>query len=467
MRKHLVAYVLVLVTFGFGTTFILRLGARLPPGQPPPAAGGGSVAAAAGHPQSILLLQILVILVAARVVGVLFRRLGQPAVIGEMLAGILLGPSFLGMLFPGSQAFLFPMSSMGVLQALSQIGVVLFMFVVGTEMDLDRLRQQAHTTVLVSHASIMAPFFLGAVLSLVIYSTLAPPRIPFVPFALFVSTAMSITAFPVLARILRERGLAGTPLGDTVIACAAVDDVTAWCLLAVVVAVVRADGLAGVLLTILLALVFAGLMLLFVRPRLAGRFGDAPGGVAHPRAVVAGALAFAFASALFSEVIGIHSFFGAFLAGTVVSSHPRLRGLLKERIETVTSLLLLPLFFAFAGLRTEIGLLGDARSWLACAGIIAVAIAGKLGAGALAARWTGLPWREALMIGTLMNTRGLMELVVLNVGFDLGILSARMFTMMVLMALVTTCMCGPLLALLERVPVGDAERRSATLGGRA
>jgi K+:H+ antiporter len=467
IRRQLLLYALLLLLMGTGVLLILRRGAALETGPPLPgilsSQGAGAESGTAGgpgdnlrHPLAILLIQIVVIIAASLSAGAFFRRLAQPAVIGEMVAGILLGPSFLGTLFPAAQSFLFPPSSLEALRLLSQIGVILFMFVIGSEIDTIQIRRQAHAAVLVSHVSIVVPFFLGTALSLLLYRPLAPPRIPFAAFALFLGVAMSITAFPVLARILHERGLAGTPLGNTALACASVDDVTAWCLLAVVVAVVRAGGVPRALLTMLLALLFTGIMLFVVRPQVSRRIADEETPARRGRWLVAGTLVLAFSSAWITEMIGIHSLFGAFLAGIVLSERPRLRAYLRDRLETVGTVLFLPLFFAFAGLRTQIRLLDDSRSWAAFAAVLAVAIAGKLGAGALAARWTGQSWCDALSIGVLMNTRGLIELVVLNIGYDLGILSPRMYAMMVLMALVTTCMTGPLLSLLERLRNGLA-----------
>jgi Kef-type K+ transport system membrane component KefB len=400
------------------------------------------------HPLSTLLLQVIVVMLAARIVGKLFLRIGQPAVIGEIVAGILLGPSLLGMFFPAAQTFFFPASSMGFLQVLSQAGVILFMFIVGMDLNLQHIRQQAHAAVLVSHASIVVPFFLGVTLALFLYPWLAPPGISFNAFGLFIGVAMSITAFPVLARIIAERELTNTHLGSTAIACAAVDDVTAWCILAMIVALVRAGGVSGGLLTIALALFFIGVMLFVVKrqaERLAG--GKLLNGIS--KTSVAWGLSFMFVSALCTEVIGIHALFGAFLAGVVMPARGSLANFMRERLETLTSVILLPLFFAFTGLRTQIGLLDDWQSWLMCIGIIAVATAGKLVGSMLAARWTGMSWQESFSIGALMNTRGLIELVVLNMGFDLGILSPKIFTMMVIMALTTTFMAGPLLSLAE------------------
>jgi Kef-type K+ transport system membrane component KefB len=407
-------------------------------------------------------MQVIVIIIAAKVVAALFLRIGQPAVTGEMMAGIILGPSFLGMLFPGAQAFLFPTSSLGFLKLLSQIGIILFMFIVGVDLNLRQLRKQAHAAVLVSHASIIIPFFLGVTFSLLIYPSMAPPHISFTAFALFIGVAMSITAFPVLARIVEERGLHNTHLGNTVIACAAVDDVTAWCILAIVVAIVKADGLSGSLVTIFSSLLFIGAMLFLLKPQADRLIGEKIRNKTGNKRLVAGVLAFMFASALFTEVIGIHALFGAFLAGVIMSTHASLRRFLRERLETFCSCFLLPLFFAFTGLRTQIGLLDDWRSWLMCLGVIVVAIVGKLGGSMLAARSTGMSWQESFSVGALMNTRGLIELIVLNLGYDLGILPPKIFSMLVLMALATTFMTGPLLSLVE-----FRRRRRAVLPGGA
>lgn len=482
MPRNFVFYLAVLLLFGTGIYFILNYGAKLPGAAASPAAAhpgvGPETKASPGGiaesfvenvkaPLSILLLQVIVIVVAARTLGALFLKIGQPSVIGEMVAGILLGPSLLGLLAPGVQELLFPASSMGALRLLSQIGVILFMFVVGIELDVRHLRQKADAAVVVSHASIIVPFFLGSASALLLYRSLAPAGVAFSAFALFIGVAMSITAFPVLARILEERRLSGSQLGATAIACAAVDDVTAWCLLAVVVALARANGLAGSLMTIALTLAFIALMLFAVKPlaaRLASRRAEARnGGSAGLLAVI---FSFIFASALFTEMIGIHALFGAFLAGVCMPPDSRLRQFLRERLETFSSVLLLPLFFAFTGLRTQIGLLADWQSWLTCVGIIAVAIVGKLGGSMIAARFTGMSWGDSFALGSLMNTRGLIELIALNLGYDLGVLSPRIFAMLVLMALVTTLMTGPLLhlrAVLGRgKPLVAAPARSGT-----
>jgi Kef-type K+ transport system membrane component KefB len=383
-----------------------------------------------------------------RATGALFRRLGQTAVIGEMLAGILLGPSLLGRLSPSIEAQLFPPASLPPLHLISQLGVVLFMFVVGMDLDFDRLRRRARATLIISNVGIVVPFASGMLLSVYLHDDYAPAGVPFLTFALFSGIAMSITAFPVLARIIAERGLNGTELGNMAIGCAAIDDVTAWCLLALVLAVGRGGGFREPFVAVTLAAIVALIALKGVRPRAARIFGSTAAVVAPPRLLMP-VLLFMFATALSTEAIGVHALFGAFIAGLAVAGAEALREPLRHAIEPLTTAVLLPLFFAYSGLRTEVGLLSG-EAWLACGLIILVAVAGKLGAITAAARLHGMPWFESLALGALMNTRGLMELIVLNIGYDLGILSPTMYTMMVIMALTTTCMAGPALAVLGR-----------------
>lgn len=467
--RSLVFYMLVVSVFGAGIYYMLVTGSRLQPSKvasEQPAAQTTSANPAATPERaesssaaitrvlaenlrdslSILLLQIIAIIAAAKIVGGLFIKIGQPGVIGEMLAGILLGPSVMGWLFPQAGGFLFPLASLGTLKLLSQVGVILFMFLVGLELDVERLRKRAHAAVLVSHASIIIPFFLGITLSLVLYGLYAPPNISFRAFALFMGIAMSITAFPVLARIIEERRMAKTDIGSIAIACAAIDDLSAWCILGVVVAVVKADGFGSSILTIGLALLFAVIMTFVAKPLVSRQAAAGSRFEERDTATLGSVLVFVFASALVTEIIGIHALFGAFLAGTVVTAAPGLRVFLRQRLQSFCSVVLLPIFFAFTGLRTQINLLDDWQSWGVCAAIIAVAVFGKLGGGMIAARSTGMNWRDSFSIGALMNTRGLMELIVLNIGYDLGILPARIFSMLVLMALITTAMTGPLLS---------------------
>jgi len=397
------------------------------------------------HPLAILLAQIVTIILVARLFGWFFRKIGQPSVIGEMIAGIVLGPSLVGMYFPEFSAALFPKESLGNLQFLSQIGLILFMFVIGMELDLKVLKNKAHDAVVISHASIVIPFALGLTLAYFIYHTFAPVGVEFSSFGLFMGIAMSITAFPVLARIVQERGMQKTKLGTIAITCAAADDITAWCILAVVIAIVKAGSFTSSLYVIGLAILYVIIMLKIVRPFLK-RVGDLNSTrESLNKPVVAIFFITLLISAYAAELIGIHALFGAFLAGAIMPENNRFRNIFIEKVEDVAIIVLLPLFFVFTGLRTQIGLLNDPELWKITGLIILVAVVGKFFGSALAAKFVGQSWKDSLAIGALMNTRGLMELVVLNIGYDLGVLSTEIFTMMVIMALVTTFMTGPAL----------------------
>ncbi|MEO6734234.1 MAG: cation:proton antiporter [Ferruginibacter sp.] len=403
------------------------------------------------HPLAILLIQIVTIILAARLLGWVCKKIGQPTVIGEIAAGILLGPSFLGKYFPGFSAVLFPPQSLGNLQFLSQIGLILFMFVVGMELDLKVLRNQAKEAVVISHASIVIPFALGLGLAYFIYENFAPQGVQFSSFGLFLGIAMSITAFPVLARIVQERGINKTRLGTVVITCAATDDITAWCLLAAVIAIVKAGSFLSAIYIIFFAAAYVLVMLTVVRPFLK-RVGDlhtTRENLSKP--VVAIFFLTLILSSYATEIIGIHALFGAFMAGAIMPENLKFRNIFIEKVEDVALVLLLPLFFVFTGLRTEIGLLNDGYVWKVCGLIVLVAVVGKFFGSALAARFVGQSWKDSLTIGALMNTRGLMELVVLNIGYDLGVLTPEIFAMMVIMALVTTFMTGPALDLINFV----------------
>jgi len=393
-----------------------------------------------------LVLQIAVILVAARIVGFLFQKIHQPQVMGEMVAGILLGPSLVGWLAPGVSAALFPPASLGYLNALSQVGLVVFMFVVGLALNPSELHGFGHAAVLTSHVSIVAPFCLGGLAAMYLYPRLSDDSVTFTHFALFMGAAMSITAFPVLARILSERGLVRSRLGTLAIACAAVDDVTGWCILAYIVVLVRMTHAARpAWVTIAGSILYVLIMLSVVRrimPAFEREFRKRGGLSDNLIAVI---VVLVLASALTTEWLGIHLLFGAFLMGAIMPKSPEFTRYLLHKFESVTVVLLLPLFFAFTGLRTRIGVGGGRAIWFYCAIVILVAITGKLGGSMFAARLAGMPWREAASLGILMNTRGLMELVILNVGLDIGVISPAMFSIMVLMALVTTFMTTPLL----------------------
>lgn len=413
-----------------------------------------------------LLLQITVILIAARLVGLLFRKIHQPQVIGEMVAGILLGPSLLGWLAPELSARLFPTESLDYLNILSQIGLILFMFLVGLELDPLLLRGRRRAAILISNASIIAPFLLGAVLALYLYPRLSGPPVSFIGFTLFLGAAMSITAFPVLARILTERHMLRSKVGALTIACAAVDDVTAWCILAVVIAVIRAGEVAfplwltiagsGLFALLMVTVVRRGLQYLEARYRQRGRLSSD---------MMTLILLLVLMAAGITEWLGIHALFGAFVLGAIMPKNQQFVGELTGKLEDLIVSFLLPLFFALAGLRVSIGLLSGLEMWFYCGLILLVAVTGKFGGSTIAARVSGLSWREAGALGVLMNTRGLVELVILSIGFDLGIISQTLYTMMVLMALTTTFMTSPLLEWIYPIRLLKQEPARANIAG--
>jgi Kef-type K+ transport system membrane component KefB len=388
------------------------------------------------------------------VLGRIFRYLGQPPVVGEMIAGIMLGPSLLGAIAPEAMHLLIPSATSdpkglvsAALRAVSQLGVILYMFLVGLELNTTRLAGRAHAAVAVSHASIVVPFVLGGALALGLYPIFSHEGVPFTSFALFLGVAMAITAFPVLARILTDRKLEKTELGEVALSCAAADDVTAWCLLALVVGVAQAR-VGNVAWVIGETIAFIALMFAVVRPVLqrVTRF-EEQSDTLSPLAV-SGIFLAVLVAALTTEAIGIHAIFGAFLLGAVIPHDSRIAREFETKMKDLVTVLLLPAFFAFTGMRTQINLMTGWESWLWCGAIILVATAGKFGGTLIAGRLTGLGWHEAAALGTLMNTRGLMELIVLNIGLDLGIISPTLFAMMVVMALVTTLATGPILSLL-------------------
>jgi Kef-type K+ transport system membrane component KefB len=389
--------------------------------------------------------QVAAIIVVSRLVGLVTRRLGQPLVVAEMIGGILLGPSLLGWLVPDVSGVLFAHESLGLLRLVSQFGLVFFMFLVGLELDPKHFRGSNSTSLAISQTGIFVPFLLGSVLALWMYprfSTAATSRISFI---LFTGAAMSITAFPVLARILTEQRLLGTKIGAITIACAAIDDVTAWCLLAFIVAVARHHDLSSAAVGAVSTFAYILLMIGLVRPllaRVAARWSD-PDNL--PQYVIVGVVLVVLLSSWATELIGIHALFGGFLAGAIMPKEHGFAHAVGRRFESLVVVVLLPMFFASSGLNTQIGLLATGYEWAVCGVIILVACAGKFGGCAIAARATGFSWRQASAIGVLMNTRGLVELIVLNIGLDLGVISPVVFSMMVLMALVTTFATTPLL----------------------
>jgi Kef-type K+ transport system membrane component KefB len=407
------------------------------------------VSALHASPLALLLIQMAVILTVSRLTGLAFRRVGQPLVVAEIVAGIFLGPSGLGALSPGTLNLLFPAEGMAALSGVSQVGLVLFMFVVGLEFDFELMRSRGPLALVISQYGIVVPFLAGGLLALGLYPVFATEDVPFTAFALFIGASMSVTAFPVLARILSERGLMRSPLGALTLTCAAINDVSAWCLLAFTIAIVRAGSAVDGIVTTVLAGVFITVMVGAVRPllaRLSARYGTADD---IGQTAVAAVLLLLLGSACVSEAIGIHALFGAFLFGVVVPRQPQLVRGLVSRIEDLVVVLFLPMFFAFTGLRTEIGLVNTPELWTWCGAIALVATLGKLVGTATPARLGGLGSRESVTLGVLMNTRGLMELVILNIGRDLGVLSPLLFTMLVIMAVGTTVITSPLVRLLQ------------------
>jgi len=401
------------------------------------------------HPLALLLAQIVTIIIVAKFFGWICVKLKQPSVIGEMIAGIVLGPSLVGLYFPEFSAFMFPKESLPNLQFLSQIGLILFMYIVGMELDLSVLRKKAHDAVVISHASIIFPFALGVGLSYFIYKEFAPDGIQFSSFALFIAIAMSITAFPVLARIVQERNLHKTKIGTVVITCAAADDITAWCILAAVIAVVKAGSFSGSIFVILMAIFYVFLMIRMVKPFLTRIAESQKGKGFINKALVAVFFLILIISSYLTEVIGIHALFGAFMAGAIMPENVKFRNFFIEKVEDVALVLLLPLFFVFTGLRTQIGLLNDPYLWKIGGLIILTAVIGKFVGSALTAKFLKMNWKDSLTIGALMNTRGLTELIVLNIGYDLGVLGPELFAMLVIMALFTTFMTGPCLDIIN------------------
>jgi Kef-type K+ transport system membrane component KefB len=396
----------------------------------------------------LLLTQMAIVLLITVACGWLATKVGQARVIGEIIGGILIGPSVFGRFAPHFSASLFPASSFGAFETLSTVGLVLFLFLIGMELDYEQLYRQRVTAVMASGMSILLPFAMGALLAHSLRTRFAPHGIGSIPFVLFLGIAMSITAFPVLARILEERNLQGTALGTTAILCAAVDDVVAWSLLAFALAFIgQQDGPSSLLMRLGGLVLYLFVMLAVIRPLgalLVRRQKKPELSLELLGVVVAGALL----SGAATDKIGVHPLFGAFLAGVCFPRVPHWQIALRERLDMLVSVLLLPLFFALTGMRTRLDLLNDASMWLWAAVVLLAAVFGKMGGAALAARWTGQSWRDAVALGALLNTRGLVELIVLNIAYSVGAFSPTLFTMLVVMALLTTMLTTPILTLL-------------------
>ncbi|MBX3464162.1 MAG: cation:proton antiporter [Planctomycetes bacterium] len=445
--RILVGYTLMLVVASGGYLLIREQGQGLvPSGDAAPLTA--PVGTSASNSLAHVLLALAAITLAARGCGALFQRwLGQPPVIGEIVAGLALGPSLLGAIAPTVQQWILPAEAAPFLGMIAKVGVVLFMFLVGLDVDLRTLRRSSHATLVISHASIVVPFLGGAALSLVLYPLYATADVGFTVFSLFLGVAMSVTAFPVLARILSDRRVQRTRIGTMALACAAVDDATAWTLLAFVAGVATAKT-AGVLWVVVAVVGFAVAMFTLMGPllrRLADQEERRETPLSH--AMLAAVFVALLVCGAITEFIGIHALFGSFLFGVVMRHEGRLADQVRARTEDLVVVLLLPAFFAYTGMRTEIGLLHSGGDWLAALAVIAVATIGKFGGSYAAGRLVGLGGREASAIGVLLNTRGLMELVVLNVGLEMRIISPTVFAMFVAMALVTTFATAPLLRL--------------------
>jgi Kef-type K+ transport system membrane component KefB len=434
----------------------------------PPGTGPAPTVGAAESINTLFhaLLALAVIVITARIVGAVFGLLGQPAVIGEVVGGIMLGPSLLGRVSPAVYAQVLPATVTPFLSVYAQLGVILYLFLVGLELDLGVLRKSGHATLAISHASIIVPFLLGSALALGLYPVLSTSDVTFTVFALFTGVSLSVTAFPVLARILTDLKISRSRMGVVALTCAAIDDVTAWCLLALVVSIAQArssDAIRTVLLTAAFLVIVLGLIAPVVR-RLIPRLDRSPD---LTRAALSVVLIAMLASAMTTEYIGIHGFFGAFLFGVIIPHGSRIATELNRRLDDFVAVLFLPVFFAYTGTRTEIGLVSGLQNWLICGVIVALACAGKFGGTLVASRLSGLNWRDSAALGILMNTRGLVQLIVLNMGLDLGVISPKFFTMLVIMAVVTTLMATPILQLLLKKHPWVESAPSAALEGAA
>ena len=459
IAKHFVLYATLIVVFGGLIFYLLHAGKSLGHVISPVAETTKSKPDSGGFFSGLfkvnlqealprLLLQIMIIIVLTQLLGWIFKKIGQPAVIGETVAGIILGPSLLGLLFPDIFHFIFPVESLPNLRFLSQIGLILFMFIIGMELDTRLLRKQAFEALIISHASILIPFSLGIFLSYYLYHTYG--QTDFISFALFMGIAMSITAFPVLARIIRDRKLTDTKLGNLAISCAASDDVTAWCILAILIALIRSGSGMNGFFVVVMVLLYVFIMLVPVKKILDKIQAAYEKGKIAYNGLMAIMYSLMLLSSWCTEVIGIHALFGAFLAGIVIPNKDGLQRKIIDRISDVSMVMLLPLFFVYTGLRTNAGILNSAGLWISFLLILICAVAGKFGGSTLIAKVLGQNWNDSLSIGALMNTRGLMELIVLNIGYDMHIISADIFSMMVLMALLTTMMTNPVLNWIER-----------------
>ena len=403
------------------------------------------------EPLMTLLMQIIIILITCKIFSSIFNYIGQPGVLGEIIAGIILGPSLLGHYFPDAFNFIFTKDSLENIYLISQIGLILFMFVIGLEVDFKVLKNKFNETLVISHAGILVPFFLGIISSFYIYEKYASQQTSFLAFALFIGISMSITAFPVLARIVQERNLSNTPLGVLSIASAANDDVTAWCLLAIVIALTKSGSSTSALFTVGMTILYILFMFLCVRPFFRKISQIRANNEILNKSLIGIIFLTLIISASITELIGIHALFGGFIAGVVMPSNLGFRHIMMNKVEDVTLTFFLPLFFAYTGLNTNLLLINSWSMIGICALLIVIAIAGKFGGCTIAAKVVGETWHDSLTIGMLMNTRGLMELVALNIGYEMGVLPKSIYAVLIIMALVTTFMTTPALHMISKI----------------
>ncbi|MET9038456.1 cation:proton antiporter [Streptomyces mirabilis] len=443
--RHVLGYATLVGVPGMLVLLALRM-----PAPAQPAGGGARVAHQSGVvPANVftgLIFAIPVILFAGYAVARILRPMGQPKVVGDILVGVLLGPSFLGLLWPDAFHRLFPSELVAVVDVLAQLGLIFFMFLVGRDLEPGYLRDHGGAIALVSHAGFAIPFLVGMLLARPMYSTFGSDSTSFTTFALFLAVSMSITAVPVLARIIEAHGLRSTRLGSMVMASSVVGDVTAWCVLGFVIAAARSASPAGAVLTVVLTVAFVVFMVAVVRPIL-GREGwrSIPDAATLP--VLLSAI---MICALITEEIGIHAIFGAFLLGVITPRDSARIQRATESMSGTTTTLLLPLFFVVTGLRTSIGALDGLRTWLWCLAVTLIAIGAKWVSSMAAGRLAGYDWPQSMSMGALMSCRGLTELIVLNIALDLGVITPTVFTMLVIMALVSTMLTSPALTLIRR-----------------
>ena len=483
-RKLSIFYISMLVLFLFGLWFVGMKGGEMQStivghAVEPEAQGGLSDAfsafgASVGHHFTgtigMLLLQIIVILTVARIVAWLFGKIGQPTVIGEIVAGILLGPSLLGALWPEAYQTIFPRESLGNLELLSQFGLILFMFVIGMELNIKDIKAQFRQSLVISHAGIFIPFLLGLSIAYVTYREYAASTTSFLPYALFIGISMSITAFPVLARIIQERQMGKSHLGMLSLSTAAAGDISAWLMLAGVMAITQSGSFLSAIYNFLFLILYLLVIFGLIRPffKMIGKLYDNQEVVG--KTMIGFIFVLLLASAYATELLSMHALFGAFMLGLVMPENFKFRKILTEKVEDVSLALFLPLFFVSSGLQTKLGLLDSPTLWLLTGAFTLVAIVGKLGGTYVAARICGEGKKASLYLGAFMNTRGLMELVVLAIGRELGVLPPVIFTILVMMTLITTFMTTPLLRLIDLLFRRETRRefealQEANMGG--